>query len=114
VSRQAIRWYAKHLRDTGQLPPAECPAPKSRPTSRAPRSNRCRAALLEHLRRWPDSLFSAWELRRILDGNVYWALAKLSQEGLVEVVDGMRHPEDRRVRARRYRLALAKQEASDA
>lgn len=105
VSRAAICQYARRLRDVGELPPVPRSSPKPPPPPRPP--SRYRTAVLEYLRRWPNSLFSAWELRRILGSNVDWVLRKLTHEGLIEVVDGMRYPSDQKVPARRYRLAAS-------
>jgi hypothetical protein len=116
VSREAICQYVRLLREKGDLPPLPEPPPKPEPTPREPRAGACKAAALQHLRSWPDSWFSAWELRRILGMNADRALDKLAAEGLVETADGLRYPSDRKVWARRYRLAdaLARAEATDA
>ena len=111
VSRDAIRWYAKHLREAGDLPPAREPKPAPQP--REPRRDLAREAIEAHLSRWPASWFSAWDLHRALglhDPSVRRVLKQFAAEGLVEVVDGKRYPTDRRVPVRRYRLAADRAE----
>ncbi|MEV6035982.1 hypothetical protein AB0L65_32835 [Nonomuraea sp. NPDC052116] len=101
--------YEYALRHDGQMPP-------KRETPQQP--SRYRVAVLQHLRRWPHSLFSSHDLVRVLapavgrpdltDNRPFRSvLEQLAAQGVVEVVDGVRYPTDRRCPARRYRLAAA-------
>ncbi|MFI6813751.1 hypothetical protein ACIBG7_15125 [Nonomuraea sp. NPDC050328] len=106
VTRDAIRWYAKALRENGDLPPARPPKPT--PPPQEPRRDAAREAVLGHLLTWPSSLFSAWDLGRVLglcDASVRRVLRQLVAEGVAKQVDGTRYPSDQRVPARRYQLA---------